>query len=42
MTIIFRFASLADLQRIIATGTDEGMALAVGQIDVVLASSRGA
>src|SRR5947209_881026 len=38
MTIITRFASIADMERIIATGTDEGMALAVGQIDALLAA----
>jgi uncharacterized protein YndB with AHSA1/START domain len=38
MTIILRFASLADMERIISTGTDEGMALAVRQIDAVLAA----
>lgn len=38
MTIITRFASIADMERIIETGTDEGMARAVGQIDAVLAA----
>jgi uncharacterized protein YndB with AHSA1/START domain len=38
MTIIARFASVADMERIIATGTDEGMTLAVGQIDAILAA----
>jgi uncharacterized protein YndB with AHSA1/START domain len=38
MTIVVRFASIADMERIIATGTHEGMALAVGQIDAVLAA----
>ena len=38
MTMVVRFASIADMERIIATGTDKGMALAVGQIDAVLAA----
>ena len=38
MTIVMRFASIEDMERIIATGTDKGMALAVGQIDAVLAA----
>jgi len=38
MTIVVRFASIADMERIIATGTHEGMARAVGQIDAVLAA----
>ena len=38
MTIVSRFGSIADMERIIATGTDEGMALAVGQIDALLAA----
>ena len=38
MTIISRFASIEDMERIIETGTHEGMALAVGQIDAVLAA----
>ncbi len=41
MTIVVRFASIADMERIIATGTDKGMALAVGQIDAVLAAPPG-
>jgi uncharacterized protein YndB with AHSA1/START domain len=36
MTMTSRFASIDDMERIIATGSDEGMALAVGQIDTVL------
>ncbi len=36
MTMISRFASIADMEQIIATGTDEGMALAVGQVDAIL------
>src|SRR3989442_497244 len=36
MTMISRFASIADMEKIIATGTDEGMARAVGQIDAIL------
>lgn len=38
MTITSRFASLDDMRRIIAIGQDQGMTLAVGQIDAVLAS----
>ncbi|HEX6660132.1 MAG TPA: SRPBCC domain-containing protein [Ilumatobacter sp.] len=38
MTMTSRFASIDDMERIIATGSDEGMALAVGQIDTVLAA----
>ena len=41
MTIVTRFASVDDMERIIATGTDQGMALAVGQIDTVLRSRHG-
>ena len=37
MTITSRFASIADMEQIIATGTDEGMGRAVGQIDAILA-----
>jgi uncharacterized protein YndB with AHSA1/START domain len=36
MTMTSRFASIADMEQIVATGTDEGMALAVGQIDAIL------
>ncbi len=39
MTLTLRFASIDDMQRIIETGTDAGVALAVGQIDAVLASA---
>ena len=37
MTMMSRFASIADMEQIIATGTDEGMAGAVRQIDAILA-----
>jgi uncharacterized protein YndB with AHSA1/START domain len=37
MTMISRFASLADMERIIGTGTDEGVPRAASQIDAVLA-----
>jgi uncharacterized protein YndB with AHSA1/START domain len=37
MTITSRFASVADMELIIATGTDEGIALAVRQIDAIVA-----
>jgi hypothetical protein len=33
-----RFASIADMEHIIAIRQDEGMALAVGQIDAILAT----
>ena len=38
MTMTSRFASIAHMEQIIATGSDEGMALAVGQIDAILAA----
>ena len=38
MTITSRFASIADMERIIETGTDEGMALAARQIDAIVAA----
>jgi hypothetical protein len=38
MTITSRFASIADMEQVIAIGQDEGMALAVGQIDAILAA----
>ena len=38
MTVTSRFASIADMQQIIAIGQDEGIALAVRQIDAVLAA----
>jgi len=38
MTITSRFASIADMEQIIAIGQDEGMARAVGQIDTILAA----
>ena len=38
MTMTSRFASIADMEQIIAIGQDEGMALAVGQIDAILAA----
>jgi len=37
-TITSRFASIADMEQVIAIGQDEGMALAVGQIDAILAA----
>lgn len=36
MTITMRFASIADMEQLLATGKDEGTALAVGQIDAIL------
>ena len=38
MTMTSRFASIADMEQIIAIGQDEGMVLAVGQIDAILAA----
>lgn len=38
MTIIARSASISDMEQVIAIGQDEGMALAVGQIDAILAA----
>jgi uncharacterized protein YndB with AHSA1/START domain len=37
MTMVSRFASIEDMEQMLARGTDEGMKLAVGQIDAVLA-----
>ena len=39
MMITSRFASIADLEQIVALGQDEGIALAVRQIDAILAAS---
>lgn len=39
VTMTSRFASIADMERAIAMGQDEGVTLAVGQIDTVLAAS---
>jgi uncharacterized protein YndB with AHSA1/START domain len=36
MTMISRFASIADMEQLIAMGNEEGMTLAVGQIDAIL------
>lgn len=36
MTITQRFASIADMEKLIAMGQGEGMTLAVGQIDDIL------
>ena len=41
MTITSRFASIADMEQALATGQDQGMALAVGQIDAILAATAG-
>ena len=38
MTITQRFESVADMEQLIAMGQDEGMTLAVGQIDDILAT----
>jgi uncharacterized protein YndB with AHSA1/START domain len=36
MTMIARFASIADMEQFIAMGNAEGMTLAIGQIDAIL------
>ena len=41
MTITCRFASIADMQQLLATGKEEGMRLAVGQIDAILGTPPG-
>ena len=41
MTITCRFASIADMEQLLATGQEEGMRLAVGQIDAILATQTG-
>jgi uncharacterized protein YndB with AHSA1/START domain len=41
MTITSRFASIADMEQLLATGKEEGMRLAVGQIDAILATTTG-
>jgi uncharacterized protein YndB with AHSA1/START domain len=41
MTITSRFKSIADMEQLLGTGQGEGMRLAVGQIDTVLATSAG-
>jgi uncharacterized protein YndB with AHSA1/START domain len=41
MTITSRFASIADMQQLLATGKEEGMRLAIGQIDAILATTAG-
>lgn len=38
MTMTSRFDSVADMEQIIAIGQEEGMTLAVGQIDAILAA----
>ena len=41
MTIETRFPSLAAMERIIATGLEEGLASAIGQMDdIVVAADR--
>jgi uncharacterized protein YndB with AHSA1/START domain len=39
MSVITRFATTADMEAFVAIGQDEGMILAVGQIDAVLATT---
>jgi hypothetical protein len=41
MTITCRFASIADMEQLLATGKEEGMRLAVGQIDAIVATRTG-
>jgi uncharacterized protein YndB with AHSA1/START domain len=41
MTITCRFASIADMDQLLATGKEEGMRLAVGQIDAIVATPTG-
>ena len=42
MDVTTRFASLADMERMVSMGMDEGMAAAMGQIDQVLAEAASA
>ena len=39
MTVIIRFASIADMEQLLGTGKEEGMRLAVAQIDAILAAT---
>lgn len=39
MTIIMRFASIADMDQLLGIGKGEGTTLAVGQIDAILANT---
>lgn len=41
MRITSRFKSIADMEQLLGTGQEEGMRLAVGQIDAVLATTTG-
>jgi uncharacterized protein YndB with AHSA1/START domain len=41
MTITSRFKSIADMEQLLGLGQGEGMRLAVGQLDVVLATTTG-
>jgi uncharacterized protein YndB with AHSA1/START domain len=41
MTITSRFKSIADMEQLLGTGQEEGMRLAVGHIDAVLATTTG-
>jgi uncharacterized protein YndB with AHSA1/START domain len=41
MTITCRFAPIGDMEPVPDAGTEEGMRLAVGQIDVLLATANG-
>ena len=41
MTITSRFASIADMEQLLGMGKEEGMRLAVGQIDAILATTTG-
>jgi uncharacterized protein YndB with AHSA1/START domain len=41
VTITTRFASIADMEQLLATGKEDGMRMAVGQIDAILATTTG-
>ncbi len=41
MTVTSRFKSIEDMEQLLGTGQEEGMRLAVGQIDAVLATTTG-
>ncbi len=39
MVITARYASVADLERIVSMGTEEGPSAAIGQVDDILAGT---
>jgi len=41
MTIITRFASIANMELLLGMGKGEGTKLALGQIDAILATTTG-